>query len=37
MVKTSNQNADAATHIKRFEARPREAAVSAAAFDVVNG
>jgi hypothetical protein len=37
IAKTSDQNADAAIQIERFEARPRATAVSASAFDFVNG
>jgi len=37
IAKTIDQNADAAIHIERFEARPRTIAVSASAFDFVNG
>jgi len=37
MVNTSNQNADVPIHIRRVEARPREAAVSAGAFDLASG
>src|SRR5260370_32490315 len=34
MVKTSTQKGEGLSHIKRFEARPREPAAS---FDIVNG